>query len=951
MVALSVGCSGLQPTVEPPASPTARDLHQPIRRLAFLGEAVLDGNLEFEGTTVGGLSALTYDADENLYYALSDDPSYRDPTRIYGLEINLDDGTLETGDVTVESLIVLRDADGNTFPTYAVDGEGLAISSNGSFFISSEGNVDRGVQPFVREITSDGSPKRELALPKRYLSTGKGRRGVRHNLAFEALTLTPEGSWLFAGVENALIQDGPEADIDRPSPGRILRFDLLGGQQPTEYLYWIDPIHHAPTQPDGFRVNGLVELLALEGDQLLALERAFSAGVGNTVRLFLVDLAGADDIRDLDLGHGASDVRPAKKTLLLDLADLGLTLDNVEGLTHGPSLPDGRHTFFLISDNNFSPRQKTQVLAFAWSHHSVTLSQIQGPGHRSPHEGEWVFGVEGVVTAVEGGDSTARAWLQEAIGDSDRSTSGGLSFETPEPVDLSPGDHLRLSGRVIEHSQTGNLSVTRLRTATVETLSRGRPLPPPVALGSSIPRQFDDDGLADFEPWNDAIDFYESFEGMRVEVPSALVVGAPSRFGDFVVLPNRGSGLGPRTATGGILLTAESGNPQRLQIDPRLLSADQRMGLDSTRVGATVTGPLVGVLDYSFGAYEIVLTEPPGEVSAVASPGDPTSLSGSKTGLTIGTFNVENLDALDSADKYSRVVQTIIHGLGAPDILGLQEIQDDNGAVDDGVVSAAGTLERLIREVVTAGGPLYDFHQVDPANNADGGQPGYNIRVAYLINPLRVTVTRRGEPDALSSAALEALGDGVLLVPNPARVAASDAAFAHDENLDYDASRKALALQVEFAGHQLFLINAHLKSKRGDGGLFGSAQPPGRRSERQRLEQARRLRSFVSEIQTAQPDAAIVLLGDLNEHEFRAPVLELADSTLVNLIHQVPIADRYTYNYRGNSQVLDHILVSPSLAERASPEIDIVHVNADVAAGRRASDHDPVVVRLEMSDF
>jgi predicted extracellular nuclease len=480
-------------------------------------------------------------------------------------------------------------------------------------------------------------------------------------------------------------------------------------------------------------------------------------------------------------------------------------------------------------------------------------------------------------------------------------------------------------------------------------------LPPPSTLGAPIPWQIDNDELEAFEPWNDAVDYYESLEGMRVQVPSAVVVGSPSRFGDFTVLANNGGDLGPRTSAGGILLTAESGNSQRLQIDPRLVQSEDELfpgtGLDSLTVGSTFTGSLVGVLDYSFGAFEVVLTEPAAQAAVATLPADQTSLRGSSRELTVATFNVENLDALDSPAKYSKVAATIVEGLGAPDLLALQEVQDENGTIDDGTVSAAGTLGRLVDEIVSVGGPLYEYHQIDPENNADGGSPGANIRVAFLVNPQRLSVPLRGSPGAQTPTRIEILDGRVHLFPNPGRIAARDRAFSFDETLGYEASRKALALEVEFAGKRLFVVNLHLKSKRGDESLFGPVQPPGRRTEEQRLEQARSIRTFVEKLQKVEREAAIIVLGDLNDHEFRPPVRELEGEILANLVDEVPLTERYTYNFRGNSQVLDHILVSASIAEKASPEIDIVHVNADFPAAQRASDHDPVVIRLDLGNL
>ncbi len=174
----------------------------------------------------------------------------------------------------------------------------------------------------------------------------------------------------------------------------------------------------------------------------------------------------------------------------------------------------------------------------------------------------------------------------------------------------------------------------------------------------------------------------------------------------------------------------------------------------------------------------------------------------------------------------------------------------------------------------------------------------------------------------------------------------ADPAFAESEELGYAPTRKPLALEVDFQGRRIFLVNVHLKSKSGDDRVFGSRQPPRFVTEEQRSLQAARVRELADEILARDPEAAVVVLGDLNEHEFRGPLAVLtAGDSLVNLIERVPVADRYTYNYRGNSQVLDHILVSPGLATGA--QILIQHLHADFPVPR-PSDHDPVLARLKI---
>lgn len=155
-----------------------------------------------------------------------------------------------------------------------------------------------------------------------------------------------------------------------------------------------------------------------------------------------------------------------------------------------------------------------------------------------------------------------------------------------------------------------------------------------------------------------------------------------------------------------------------------------------------------------------------------------------------------------------------------------------------------------------------------------------------------------------------------------------------------------MAVEFRFRGKTLIVVNNHWKSKRGDDPVFGPTQPPHRASEDQRAQQAAVIGRWVRDLSRLDPQARVIVLGDLNDHEFRSPLRVLEGADLVNLVNAVPADSRYSFNFRGNSQLLDHVLVSRSLYEEAKPEIEIVHINADTPFGKRASDHDPIVVRL-----
>jgi hypothetical protein len=336
--------------------------------LQFRGEVIFPTGFPFAGTTVGGLSSITYDARRGVYYALSDDRSQINPARFYTTRIDLSDGALDPGDVTFTGVTTLKQPDGSTFPIFSLDPEGMVLAENDELIVTSEGDTTRLIPAFVRGFDLLGRSTREFPLPSYFLPTADGSSGIRNNYALEAAGVTPNENFLFAGMEGALFQDGPAASLTSGSPARLLRYKLRQRQPDRQYVYPVGPIVE-PSVPAGqFAVNGLVEVLPLTGHSMLAMERSFSVGAGNTIRIYLVETAGATDVdRHTSLAGVLDRVRPVEKTLLLDLDVLGLTLDNVEGMTFGPTLPDGRRSLVLVSDNNFDPLAFTQFLAFAYS--------------------------------------------------------------------------------------------------------------------------------------------------------------------------------------------------------------------------------------------------------------------------------------------------------------------------------------------------------------------------------------------------------------------------------------------------------------------------------------------------------------------------------------------------------------------------------------------------------
>ncbi|MEB3211665.1 MAG: phytase, partial [Leptolyngbyaceae bacterium] len=365
------------------ARPGESQNRQSVSDIEFLGEVQFPTGFIFEGTEVGGISGLAYDAARDVYYGLSDDRSQINPARFYTLSIDVTDGSLDDGDVTFEAVTTLLDASGNPYPDSSLDPEGIALSSLGTLFISSEGDANALIEPFIDQFSLTGQQIDSLPVADVYSPTADQSSGIRNNLAFESLTITPDQKFLYTATENALFQDGPAASVDDGSLSRIIKYDLTTGQPVAEFVYEVEAVPEEPVPSDAFSTNGLVELLAIDNNgTLLALERGFSVGQGNTVKLFEIQTQGALDVNGINdlfredeidddgeiIPPGPFEIDPAvTKREILDIeADLGISPDNLEALALGPVLPDGRQSLIIVSDNNFNAvDQFTQVLAFA----------------------------------------------------------------------------------------------------------------------------------------------------------------------------------------------------------------------------------------------------------------------------------------------------------------------------------------------------------------------------------------------------------------------------------------------------------------------------------------------------------------------------------------------------------------------------------------------------------
>ena len=337
-----------------------------VTGIDFIGEATLPTGTNFQNTELGGLSGITYDAGNQLYYAISDDRSQKSPARFYTFKIDLNTDTFEKSNIEPVAVTTLKDKNGKTFSPGTIDPEGIALTGNSSIFVSSEGDVREGINPFIKEFSLDsGQEISSLPIPQKFLPSEDKKQGIRNNLAFESLAITPDKKHLFTATENALIQDGEEAKPNRGSLCRILQYNLITQKLEKEFLYQTKLVKPFFRLTGKFS-SGLTDLLALDNQgHFLSIERTFT-GFGFANSLFKVSLEKADDIKDIDSLRQVDSkvIKPVKKELLLDLAKLDVALDNTEGLTIGATLPKGRPSLILVSDNNFNNLQRTQFLEF-----------------------------------------------------------------------------------------------------------------------------------------------------------------------------------------------------------------------------------------------------------------------------------------------------------------------------------------------------------------------------------------------------------------------------------------------------------------------------------------------------------------------------------------------------------------------------------------------------------
>ncbi|MBB3020168.1 hypothetical protein FHR70_003249 [Microvirga lupini] len=604
----------------------------------------------------------------------------------------------------------------------------------------------------------------------------------------------------------------------------------------------------------------------------------------------------------------------------------GETTKTIEIRVKGDTLKERNESFSVTLSNPSSGSVLGTAVAngriIADDFDRIYQIQTQNAQGESLLKGQTVT-TTGIITGIQMTGTTRGFFIQDAQGDGNAGTSDGIFVYMGQnwTPNVEVGDEVVVSGKVDEYfGLTQITQVSSSSPVSVSVIDKDNALPEAILIGPN--------GIK--PPTGsvaDAIKFYEALEGMRVTVEPTRVVGATNNFGEIYTVIEGAYDPASLNGRGGLSATSSDFNPERIQFD----NIRDSLNMPMVDVGARLAA-ITGIMSYGFDNYEVLIGETPTVTAQSTLQAETTGVTAwNEFFLSFGNYNVENLDINDNdgdADvdggQFAKLAAQIVKNMGSPHVLALQELQDDSGTTNNGVVDAKKTLQKLVDEIVKAGGPRYSFAYLNPEDGKDGGAPGGNIRQAFLYNA-------------------EA---GVSLVQGSLRRIEDK-----DGNDAFENSRKPLVATFRFNEEEYTFINNHLNSKGEDDGIFGPTQPPVLYTEAQRIEQTKILNAEVDRLLGINANANIVVLGDLNDFAWSNPLKTLdgtadGNQVLWNMAEEfiADPRDRTDYIYEGNSQSLDHIYVSASMRNRMEA-LDILRINSEFDVEQRASDHDALVAR------
>ncbi|TDD94409.1 esterase-like activity of phytase family protein [Flavobacterium cellulosilyticum] len=359
-----VSCSSIQSTATSSAT----------LQLKFLNSIEIPSDQEFKNTLVGGLSGIDYDAKNDIYYLISDDRSEYNIARFYIAKILLTTDKIKS--IKFENVVSFKNKAKENYsnwqkkPATSIDPEDIRYnpktknivwSSEGARVISDQTTILQN--PSIQTTTLEGNFVNNYNLSSN-LKMQKEDKGPRSNAVLEGITFDKKYRTLFANIESPLFEDDKEATTTKGALIRMYQYEVKSKTNTAQYAYLLDPVAHFPIPENGFSINGVSAIQYYDKNQLLVVERSYSVGTQKcTIKIYLCDFTKATNVKDFTSLQNQKFILASKK-LVLNMDDLNVFVDNIEGITFGPKLASGKQSLLFVTDNNFSKLQKTQILLF-----------------------------------------------------------------------------------------------------------------------------------------------------------------------------------------------------------------------------------------------------------------------------------------------------------------------------------------------------------------------------------------------------------------------------------------------------------------------------------------------------------------------------------------------------------------------------------------------------------
>jgi len=443
-----------------------------------------------------------------------------------------------------------------------------------------------------------------------------------------------------------------------------------------------------------------------------------------------------------------------------------------------------------------------------------------------------------------------------------------------------------------------------------------------------IPHEIvEDDAMSSFDIENDGLDYFEGLESMLVQINYGTVVAPRNEYDEIVIIPEKFREFNLISSTGAMLVTQQDRNPDKFMVKLPFTFENE------VYVGDKLTGDLIGIMDYSYGNYKINCINTPEFITVNKNtPEIPKNLGG----LTIATYNLENLSPFDADQRFEEFATQIVDNLNAPDILVLHEIMDSSGSEDDGTVDALKTIQKLQNEIEKNGGPVYQFSDPIPQNNQDGGLQGANIRSVLFYREdkgISLEKTLNDETDKIF------VGARMFVHENPIRIGEFEKAFF--------GTRKPALWLLDYEDVQFVIIGFHLVSQNLNSPEWGGIQPMRTPESDKRIAQAAIIHDVATEIFTQNPRMPVFIAGDLNDLPWSESAISIAGLEFVNGGKLDSPNEQFSYIFEGNAQQLDYIFVNKNLVGNIETAI-FLHMNTILDNTEQISDHDPLFIAFKL---